>query len=147
MITRENQRAWNLRDVSLTLNMTNGIFGGAVSTALLMCDSHVMSATKVAPPILPFLLLWDSTPSLAEGTGGGSLRASKASVAINRQRIPMILALHTLCLLRFARNDTMHTHTQQTTPTHSINTGRRAPHTIFSHANPSPLHFFCTPPI
>ena len=64
------------RDVSLTLNMTNGIFGGAVSTALLMCDSHVMSATKVAPPILPFLLLWDSSPSLAEGAGGGSLRAS-----------------------------------------------------------------------
>ena len=47
--------------------MTNEIFGGAVLTALLMCDSHVMSATKVAPPILPFLLLWDSAPSLAEG--------------------------------------------------------------------------------
>ena len=58
------------RDVSLTLNMTNGIFGGAVLTALLMYDSHVMSATKVAPPILPFLLLWDSSPSLAEGARG-----------------------------------------------------------------------------
>ena len=34
-----------------SLNMTNGIFGGAVLTALLMCDSCVMSATKVAPPI------------------------------------------------------------------------------------------------
>ena len=42
------------------------------------------SATKVAPPFLPFLLLWDSTPSLAEGVGGGSLRASSASVAIKR---------------------------------------------------------------
>ena len=49
------------RDVSLTLNMTNGIFGGAVLTALLMCDSYVMSATKVAPPF---------SPSLAEGAGG-----------------------------------------------------------------------------
>ena len=50
--------------------MTNGIFGGAVLTAHLMCDSHVVSATKVAPPFLPFLLLWDSSPSLAEGVGG-----------------------------------------------------------------------------
>ena len=30
----------------------------------------IMSATKVAPPFLPFLLLWDSTPSLAEGARG-----------------------------------------------------------------------------
>ena len=47
--------------------MTNG---GAVLTALLMCDSYVMSATKVAPPFLPFLLLWDSALSLAEGVRG-----------------------------------------------------------------------------
>ena len=50
-----------IRDVSLTLNMTNGIFGGAVLNALLMCDSHVVSATKVAPPF---------SPSLAEGARG-----------------------------------------------------------------------------
>ena len=55
--------------------MTNGIFGGAVLTALKQ-ELHTKCATKVAPPILPFLLLWDSTPSLAEGAGGGSLRAS-----------------------------------------------------------------------
>ena len=35
-------------------------------------------------------------PSLAEGAGGGSLRASKASVATNRQGILMILALYTV---------------------------------------------------
>ena len=72
------------RDVSLTLNMTNGIFGGAVSTALLMCDSHVMSATTVAPPILPFLSLWDSTPSLAEGARGWVI-ASEQSERGNQQ--------------------------------------------------------------
>ena len=66
------------RDVSLTLNMTDGNFGGAVSTALLMCDSYVMSATKIAPPILPFLLLWDSTPSLCSG-GRGWVIASEQS--------------------------------------------------------------------
>ena len=31
-------QAWNLKDVSLTLNMTNGIFGGAVLTAHKICD-------------------------------------------------------------------------------------------------------------
>ena len=67
-----------------TLNMTNGIFGGAVSTALLMCDSHVMCATKVAPPILPFLLLWDSAPSLAEGARGWVI-ASEHSERGNQQ--------------------------------------------------------------
>ena len=49
--------------------MTNGIFGGAVSTAHKQ-ELHTKCATKVAPPILPFLLLWDSTPSLAEGVMG-----------------------------------------------------------------------------
>ena len=41
--------------------MTNEIFGGAVLTALLMCDSHVMSATKVATP---FVMLSVSETSL-----------------------------------------------------------------------------------
>ena len=58
-----------------SLNMTNGIFGGAELSAHKQ-ELHTKCATKVAPPILPFLLLWDSTPSLAEGVGGGSLRAS-----------------------------------------------------------------------
>ena len=84
----------NLRDVSLTLNMTNEIFGGAVLTALLMCDSHVMSATKVAPPILPFLLLWDSTPSLAEGARGwviASVRKNARQSTVCEARIMGIL--------------------------------------------------------
>ena len=59
-----------------SLNMTNGIFGGAVSTALKQ-ESHTKCATKVAPPFFP---------SLAEGVGGGSLRASTASAATNRMR-------------------------------------------------------------
>ena len=54
-----------------SLNMTNGIFGGAVLTALLMCDSYVMSATKVAPPILP---LQNNSPSLCSGGKGWSFR-------------------------------------------------------------------------
>ena len=70
MITRGNQRAWETkRDVSLTLNMTNGIFGGAELSALKQ-ELHTNCATKVAPPILLFLLLWDSAPSLAEGARG-----------------------------------------------------------------------------
>ncbi|MDE7256312.1 MAG: hypothetical protein K2N54_09090, partial [Helicobacter sp.] len=35
-----------------------------------------------------FLGILPYSPSLAEGAGGGSLRASVTSVAINRQRIP-----------------------------------------------------------
>ena len=59
MKTRQNQkRHESKRDVSLTLNMTNG---GATLVALIV-----------------------------------SLRASVTSVAINRQGIPMILALHTV---------------------------------------------------
>ncbi|MDE7254560.1 MAG: hypothetical protein K2N54_00085 [Helicobacter sp.] len=42
---------------------------------------HFMCATKVAPPLY-------HSPSLAEGVGGGSLRASATSVAIKRLGIP-----------------------------------------------------------
>ena len=48
------------------------------------------------------------SPSLAEGAGGGSLRVSVTSVATNRQRILMILALHTVdcfgCRLAMTQN-------------------------------------------
>ena len=67
------------RDVSLTLNMTNGIFGGAVLTALKQ-ELHTKCATKVAPPILLFLLLWDSTP-LPCGGGKGVGHCERAQRA------------------------------------------------------------------
>ncbi|MDE7316571.1 MAG: hypothetical protein K2N12_02415 [Helicobacter sp.] len=56
------------RDISLALNITIGIFGGAESSALKVC------ATEVAPPILPLPINFDSPTT--------------ASMAINHIRQP-----------------------------------------------------------
>ena len=77
--------------------MTNGIFGGAVLTALKQ-ELHTKCATKVAPPILLFLLLWDSAPSLAEGARGWVIANEhnvRAWQSTGKESL-MILALYTV---------------------------------------------------
>ena len=72
-----------------SLNMTNGIFGGVVLTALLMCDSYVMSATKVAPPF---------PPPLRRGQGGWVI-ASEHNVRAQQLTVCEARIMGILCRL------------------------------------------------